>query len=1252
MATSKPHSNEETSFMDTSAISAPTLAIAHQNCYADFDHTKYPSGLQIIIEFLKSSILNKALTVHAVVSHKALTKAYSSAKYNSAKNIVEFDLETGKRTTITKTAFTKLLGLSIDPALIDPDTISSSDMIYTFNQMGHTPVLTKLSAFKKNKLPSVWSCLFTILFKCLAERQTGTDSASKQFLTLMYALFTDSPVDLGKILWTQFCESPTSAMKDLEISMGRFWSLVVDYAHRHYRIISPDPLPEEDTAKFPELQIGKLQIKSDNFYEFIGKVPTEMLIKIDSENEVRKAYEVVNPPPYLLRVISDDVKALIEKQKVASRAQDSEETESDANLRRSPGTQTPPISPHPTQTSEPMTSQPISSEPITSEPMNNPITSIPITPTIPISTSTTTTQPQNIQIPLTLPSSTPIVSYVTTSTTGHEPEQTAHSDHESTPENIEADSEFLVDPEELMPSLAPIQPQTAQNISFAPIGVDDDISDDDSTILFATKKDVKLVNSKLNVLIQKFDASTSSKPVAPSPDLKRFMEDMKTSMAEVFNSKLTEIKSSQQETNQLHQMIAQLEVKNKKVKDDLKILDLKIHDKDVEINELRVQNLDLNKRLQNIAEGKAHPLVERIEKMMDAKLENLSSSIFDKLLGRRSASRATGPSSETGGDATTTGVSQEIPVSSEVPISTQAFASSSTKIDFSSVHSILDPPPFGSHRPDKRPMISSEMDVSDLQKLQEEIRMKEAEKRNKADIDKDIEAIWPIWNKQTITQHVRNGRPAYWLVPRASFLATMMLYDSPDFPMSNKAFTYKAFVINAEKMKSIKNLDSVLINFYAEKSQPQHLVWSTSKICQLRCVGSEQWKNTLINYKFQIGRGKDKVLSDITCADLPLMNPFDWINMHQMLIQRNDSKYKHYVNHLKLMIKFYIAEIAKEDFEISQRFERTVNAPNDTNDKIKDSVRDGTILTNPWAIIYKTYEDRQLKTKIFYLNEKHLYSTSNLNQFLAKMELNPNNPKAEKKNICDMIKWVSFPLNLQNLSLNPSSSGYGRNQLHPKDIDISQARALSIANLISDDDRSIAADSWSIKSDYRSTLDDDQRHADASEALAAAKFSLTRKNLMLKNYIHASVPNYWDATYADELTNFREHGDAGEVWFGIYVMEMVASWTKGICIDISQKHLQNHHNDIDSEFSDLTGNDYSEGAINLAISLANHDGFNSTKLLVEDVLETKLDKNFELVMDKETLDIGLHQDGSIKRNMYWESMSRLMASAGVLVIKL
>ncbi|KAL4557087.1 hypothetical protein LXL04_035257 [Taraxacum kok-saghyz] len=154
--------------------------------------------------------------------------------------------------------------------------------------------------------------------------------------------------------------------------------------------------------------------------------------------------------------------------------------------------------------------------------------------------------------------------------------------------------------------------------------------------------------------------------------------------------------------------------------------------------------------------------------------------------------------------------------------------------------------------------------------------------------------------------------------------------------------------------------------------------------------------------------------------------------------------------------------------------------------------------------------------------------------------------------------------------------------------------------------------------------------------------------------------SYWDTAYADELTNFREHGHAGEVWFGADVMEMVASWTKGLCDDISKKEVENHHENDNSEFkkdlgawsvldvatgnglllqelskqgfSDLTGTDYSEGAIDLAQNLANRDGFDTIKFLVDDILETKLDKKFRLVTDKGTLDaIGLHPDGPIER---------------------
>ncbi|QHO39486.1 hypothetical protein HN873_013452 [Arachis hypogaea] len=233
-------------------------------------------------------------------------------------------------------------------------------------------------------------------------------------------------------------------------------------------------------------------------------------------------------------------------------------------------------------------------------------------------------------------------------------------------------------------------------------------------------------------------------------------------------------------------------------------------------------------------------------------------------------------------------------------------------------------------------------------------------------------------------------------------------------------------------------------------------------------------------------------------------------------------------------------------------------------------------------------------------------------------------------------------------------------RLQPEDSDASQQQARAVAaDLVSDDDRSVAADSWSIKSEYGSTLDDDQRHADAAEALNNANLPPPSDYSSDKDEPDADAvssmlgfQSYWDAAYAGELTNFREHGHAGEVWFGADVMEVVASWTKDLCVDISQGRIPNHVDDVKAEaselgnkvlsswsvldigtgnglllqelakqgFSDLTGTDYSEGAISLAQSVANRDGFSDIKFLVDDVLATKLEQEFQLVMDKGTLD--------------------------------
>ncbi|KMZ64586.1 Methyltransferase-like protein [Zostera marina] len=264
----------------------------------------------------------------------------------------------------------------------------------------------------------------------------------------------------------------------------------------------------------------------------------------------------------------------------------------------------------------------------------------------------------------------------------------------------------------------------------------------------------------------------------------------------------------------------------------------------------------------------------------------------------------------------------------------------------------------------------------------------------------------------------------------------------------------------------------------------------------------------------------------------------------------------------------------------------------------------------------------------------------------------------------------------------------------PEDPDLIHTRAtqtVTASDLISDDDRSVAADSWSIKSDYGSTLDDDQRHVDASELLstcnlhAASDYS-SDKEAPDANEVEPSVlglQSYWDDTYVEDLANFHQHGHAGEVWFGADVMDTVATWSRRLCIDFN--HDENtsvgtggeseSSDEVDKDlsrwnvldigtgnglllhemkkqgFTNLTGTDYSETGINLARSLATHNGHTDINFLVDDILDSKLEKQFNLVLDKGTLDaIGLHPEGPARRIMYWESVSKLIAPGGILVI--
>ena len=94
-----------------------------------------------------------------------------------------------------------MLGFDSSEGLVDPDSISSTDLIDIFYQMGYIGDISLLFKFRKPNLSPMWNGLFTMLFKSFSERVAGSNSASKLFNTINYGLYHGINFHYGVILW-------------------------------------------------------------------------------------------------------------------------------------------------------------------------------------------------------------------------------------------------------------------------------------------------------------------------------------------------------------------------------------------------------------------------------------------------------------------------------------------------------------------------------------------------------------------------------------------------------------------------------------------------------------------------------------------------------------------------------------------------------------------------------------------------------------------------------------------------------------------------------------------------------------------------------------------------------------------------------------------------------------------------------------------------------------------------------------------
>lgn len=119
-------------------------------------------------------------------------------------------------------------------------------------------------------------------------------------------------------------------------------------------------------------------------------------------------------------------------------------------------------------------------------------------------------------------------------------------------------------------------------------------------------------------------------------------------------------------------------------------------------------------------------------------------------------------------------------------------------------------------------------------------------------------------------------------------------------------------------------------------------------------------------------------------ADLPLMNPFDWILILN-IVSRDPIKYEPICSYIKRLLKAHIIEIAKMDIEISSVLNKRPIVKHMEPQENIDSLKAGFTENKNWGVVIKV-ENEFPKKCVFYFMDKHLYSSVALNQILSTVE--------------------------------------------------------------------------------------------------------------------------------------------------------------------------------------------------------------------------------------------------------------------------
>ncbi|KAI3765950.1 hypothetical protein L2E82_15997 [Cichorium intybus] len=1034
----------------------------NQNMIIDLHSSKYNEALQPMIECLKFSRISKALTASEEVPIMYLSSAYSSAFYNKADDVVTFEVGSIK-TRISKSRFGKLLGFADQTDLIDPESLSPSTLPRLFYQLGYKGDITQLSKFTKKSLPPLWNFLFTILFKSFSERTTGTNSASKLFYSLFYGLYHDINLDYGSILWSQFVESVNYKNRHSEISCARFWTVVVKRAiEQHHLHIMTDSV----LAVIPTLSTTQFATTKSEDFDFIGSIPITMLDRVPNGVNCIAAYRQIppsgirdvdqthqvafdrleNPKKNVKRkgktAVSDTEKQPKRPRRLRKFVQsyDSENELSDS---------------HPIPT--PPRDVPIADNLDDNPPPN------PSPPQSPPHDPTPKTTPHSS--PQSTPDHSPLRPTNTQKSPSLSPKQTSipHSPLNNPPTDIDEDDDILVndDQDDLSDFLeSPSNVKLKTPSSSVPMSSDQlseisakldlllqsqanpsasdwqsQLKDHKDSVETLVTENVNLMG-KITCLIEKSEVQMRDSTTSIGrleKDVLKFTQDFRDAhdrntqnMQQVISSFSTSLKTEKEALSTLRselkqqysEWVSSMDTKVDQLRADLAsenyLMD-KLAAKETKIQllktDLRHQSailtsaLSQNKAIRSgvseidsflhrIVEDSDPILTPQVRRHLTLKLH----PVFNLLAALKGVSEGVASPKQGGDDIHEESIFNQESPKKDTPIESNKNAEGVTGPSKDKGKKIVEEDESNQNATKS----VRETEVDEILNLTRKLDAEEAAKREAELLLQTQMSLFPPWHYKRMTMEAITEPVENWLQPIASYNTSNDVNSQFDFPMTAKALLFRGFEELKHTRLSSSEVNDLLFTFYLKNARPQHLTWSLKKIVQLTPRLPEVTL-PFINSRLLAFRGDDKEKMEFSLADLPFMNPFDWISLFNILSR--EQKYYPIFNHVKRMIGFYILEVAKLDVEVAGVLDKaplTVRRPPPKN---LGKRKIGKIANSNWSVAYNSKEGLENVKRIFFLLDKHLYRTPVLEHILHIINKLPSNTTEDKTCVNDMLRW-------------------------------------------------------------------------------------------------------------------------------------------------------------------------------------------------------------------------------------------------------